>query len=96
MAELMIEEQDIINAICLQQAKNKSVTPEQVEVELFYEDDEGFFAEAAVNGMTVNMNTFDMTQALRLWIEEQLHQDPYATGIKFLLDDERGIIASLM
>ena len=96
MAELMIEEQDIINAICLQQAKNKSVTPEQVEVELFYDDDEGFFAEAAVNGMTVNMNTFDMTQALRLWIEEQLHQDPYATGIKFLLDDERGIIASLM
>ncbi len=96
MAELMIEEQDIINAICLQQAKNKSVTPEQVEVELFYEEDEGFFAEAAVNGMTVNMNTFDMTQALRLWIEEQLHQDPYATGIKFLLDDERGIIASLM
>ncbi|WOV85657.1 DUF2653 family protein [Sporosarcina jeotgali] len=96
MAELMIEEQDIINAICLQQAKNKSVTPEQVEVELFYEDDEGFFAEAAVNGMTVNMNTFDMTQALRLWIEEQLHQDPYATGIKFLLDDKRGIIASLI
>nr|WP_039042870.1 DUF2653 family protein [Sporosarcina sp. ZBG7A] len=96
MAELMIEEQDIINAICLHQAKNKSVTPEQVEVELFYDDDEGFYAEASVNGMTVNMNTFDMTQALRLWIEEQLHQDPYATGIKFLLDDERGIVASLM
>ncbi|REB10147.1 DUF2653 family protein [Sporosarcina sp. BI001-red] len=96
MAELMIEEQDIINAICIQQAKNKSVTPEQVEVELFYEDNEGFFAEADVNGMTVNMNTFDMTQALRMWIEEQLHQDPYATGIKFLLDDERGIIASLI
>ncbi|WP_370452920.1 DUF2653 family protein [Sporosarcina sp. BI001-red] len=92
----MIEEQDIINAICIQQAKNKSVTPEQVEVELFYEDNEGFFAEADVNGMTVNMNTFDMTQALRMWIEEQLHQDPYATGIKFLLDDERGIIASLI
>lgn len=92
----MIEEQDIINAICLQQAKNKSVPPEQVEVELFYDDDEGFFAQAFVNGMTVNMNTFDMTQALRMWIEEQLHQDPYATGIKFLLDDERGIVASLM
>lgn len=92
----MIEEQDIINAICLYQAKNKSTLPEQVEVELFYDDTEGFYAEAFVNGMTVIMNTFDMTQALRMFIEEQLHQDPYATGIKFLLDDERGIVASLM
>ncbi|MGG0642979.1 DUF2653 family protein [Sporosarcina gallistercoris] len=92
----MIEEQDIINSICLYQAKHKFVPADQVEVELFYDDAEGFYAEAFVNGMTVTMNTFDMTQALRMWIEEQLHQDPYATGVKFLLDDERGIIASLM
>lgn len=92
----MIEEQEIINAICLFQAKNKSVPPEQVEVELCYEDNEGFFAEVFVNNDKIIMNTFDMTQALRMWIEEQLHRDPYATGIKLLLDDEQGIIAELV
>ncbi|GKV68183.1 hypothetical protein NCCP2716_06810 [Sporosarcina sp. NCCP-2716] len=92
----MIEEQDIINAICLYQARQHDTEPETVEVELCYEDDEGFFAEAYVDGSKLTMNTFDMTQALRMWIEEQLHQDPYAAGIKLLLDDERGIVAALL
>ncbi len=92
----MIEEQDIINAICLYLARQHGTAPETVEVELCYEDDEGFFAEAYVNGGTLTMTTFDMTQALRMWIEEQLHQDPYAAGIKLLLDDERGIVAALI
>lgn len=92
----MIEEQDIINAICLYQAKQKAVAPDSVEVELCYEDDEGFFAEVYVHGAKLTMTTFDMTQALRMWIEEQLHQDPYAAGIKLLLDEERGIVAALI
>ncbi|WJY28367.1 DUF2653 family protein [Sporosarcina trichiuri] len=96
MAELMIEEQDIINAICLYQADRQNIAPESVEVELCYDDDEGFFANVYVNRMEIHMNTFEMTQALRMWIEQQLHQDPYAAGIKLILDDELGIVAALL
>lgn len=71
-------------------ASIKSILPEQVEVELCYNNSEGFHAEALLNGMTITMNTFDMTQALRKWIKEILHKDPYASGIKFILNDEKG------
>lgn len=96
MAELIIEEQDIINAICLHQADQQGVPPETVEVELCYEDEEGFYADVYAGSTEKRINTFEMTQALRSWIEHQLHQDPYAAGIKMLLDDERGIIAALL
>lgn len=95
MAEFVISEQDIVNAICIDQARKHQLEPEQVEVELFYDDDDGFSAEVFCNGQKQILNSFNMIQAIRLWIEEVLGQDPYAAGIKLLLDREEGIIASV-
>lgn len=92
MGQMIISEQDIINAICIDQSRKKYVQPEDVEVELMYDDDTGFSAEAYINGLKYNLQTLDMIEALRVWIEEMLNGDPYA-GIKLILDDEEGIIA---
>ncbi|MFK5709514.1 DUF2653 family protein [Lysinibacillus boronitolerans] len=93
MAQI-INEQDIINAICLSQAY-QNIRPEDVLVELTYEDDAGFGAEVEVNGQIEVLNTAAMIGALRVWIKDVLHGDPFSTGIELVLDDEEGIIAKL-
>ncbi|VEF46193.1 Protein of uncharacterised function (DUF2653) [Bacillus freudenreichii] len=94
MGQIIISEQDIINAICIDQARKKYVQPEEVEVELLYDDDNGFSAEAYVNGLPHRLQTIHIIEALRLWLDEVLDTDPFA-GIKLVLDDEEGIIAEV-
>lgn len=96
MAELIMSEQDIVNAICIDQAwKNEDLLPENVEVELIYDDDEGFTAEVEIPNRKYVIGSFDMIQSIRFYIKEVLQQDPYAASIKLLLDREEGIIASI-
>ncbi|UII56599.1 YxcD family protein [Cytobacillus spongiae] len=94
MEKFMIPEQDIINALCVYVARKKQVTPEDVEVELMYDDDYGFSAEVYVDGRQQILIMQNIIEALRLWLEEYLHRDPYS-GIKLVLDDEEGIIAHI-
>ncbi len=95
MEELTISEQDIVNAICLDLSNKHRTNPENVEVELMFEDDEGFSAEASINGRTHLLTSFDMIQAIRYWIGEVLHEDANAAGIRLVLDDEEGILATV-
>ncbi|HWO78724.1 MAG TPA: YxcD family protein [Bacillus sp. (in: firmicutes)] len=92
MEKLIISEQDIINALCVYIARKKQVKPEEVEVELMYDDDYGFSAEAYVHDRKQVLITKNIIEALRLWLDEFLHRDPFA-GIELVLDDIEGIIA---
>ncbi|WP_026692302.1 YxcD family protein [Peribacillus kribbensis] len=94
MEKLIISEQDIINAVCLYIARKKQIRPEEVEVELLYEDDYGFSAEVYTGGRKQVLITANLIEALRLFLDEYLHRDPYA-GITLVLDDEEGIIAEV-
>jgi hypothetical protein len=92
MERLILAEQEIINAVCVYISRKKQVKPEDVEVELMYDDDYGFSAEAFVDGRKQVLITGNLIEALRLWLDEFLNRDPYA-GIELVLDDEEGIIA---
>lgn len=95
MDQLTLSEQEIINAVCLFHAKFKNVNPEDVEVELMYDDDSGFTAEAYVGGDMEPYNTFNFIAAIRLYIEEQLNRDSMSARIVLDLHDEEGIIANI-
>ena len=95
MAKLTMYEQDIVNAICLEQARQHNILPEDIEVELAYNDDDGFSAEVDSRILKRVLHSFDIIKAIRFYIEEELKEDPYAAGIKLLLDREEGIIASI-
>lgn len=92
MEQLVLSEQEIINAVCIYVARKKQVRPEDVLVELFYDDDYGFSAEAYVNDRKQVLVMSNLIEAIRILLEEYLNRDPYA-GIKLVLDDEEGIIA---
>ncbi|MBM4761921.1 YxcD family protein [Bacillus sp. B15-48] len=92
MASVKVSEQDIVNAICLYIADKKQVAPEDVVVELMYDDDYGFSAETFVNGRKQILIKQNMIEALRMWIDQVLGEDPFS-GIELVLDDDEGIIA---
>lgn len=94
MESLIIPEQDIINAICLDVAKKTQIPPETVEVELFYDDEqeETFTGKATIDGQAYSLQTIHIIEALRLWLEEIIHTNPNR-GIQLQLDDEEGIVA---
>lgn len=93
MEKLIISEQDIINSICLNMANNKRMAPEEIEVELMFDDEAyGFSAEIYFNGRSQILTHRDLIECIRYWVEHQLNRNPYA-GIELKLDDEEGIIA---
>ncbi|MEH6948883.1 YxcD family protein [Peribacillus asahii] len=92
MEKLIIPEQDIINALCVYISRKKQIQPQDVEVELMYDDEYGFSAEVYWEGRKQVLITVNLIEALRLWLDEFLNRDPYS-GIELVLDDEEGIIA---
>ncbi|WPK11045.1 YxcD family protein [Lysinibacillus louembei] len=95
MEQLTLFEQDLINAICIFHARFKNVQPENVEVELMYDDLAGYTAEAYVNGQVELYNTVNFITALRLYIDEKLQRDSISARISLDIDDEAGMIANV-
>lgn len=95
MEKITLYEQEVINAICLFHAKFKNVNPEDVEVELMYDDESGFTAEAFINDDVQPYNTMNFIMAIRYYIEEQLKKDSMSARIVLVLHDEEGIIANI-
>lgn len=95
MEKIMLSEQDIINSVCLFHAKSKNRNPEEVEVELMYDDLAGYTAEAYIDGQMEFYNTVNLIMAIRLYIDEVLNRDSKSCRITLDLLDEEGIIAYL-
>lgn len=91
MSELILPEQDVINSICLFYAREKYIMPEDVEVQLIYDDDRGFEAEVFARGIEALYNEGNMISAIRLWIEEYHGMNPYSASIHLELSDEKGV-----
>lgn len=90
----IICEDDIINAICLSQAYHNDVALEQVEVELGY-DEEQYSAEVFLPGKSIMLDAGDMVGALRMWVKEQMHMDPFASRIQLQFNENDGIYATV-
>ncbi|CAM4377750.1 hypothetical protein BAMA_21165 [Bacillus manliponensis] len=92
METVKISEQELINALCVYIAKKRQVGPEEVLVELVY-DDYGFSAEVEVNGREQILIQANLIEALRLWLDNEYNINPFAARIQLELNDEEGIIA---
>lgn len=95
MEQIKLFEQDLINVICIFHAKFKNVLPQNIEVELMYDDIAGYSAEAIVNGQTDVYTNPNVITAIRLYIDEQLGKDSISARISLDIDDEEGMIANI-
>jgi hypothetical protein len=93
MGKIKVSEQDIINALCLHIAHKRQITPQEVDIELRYDDDYGFSAEAYVNDRKQVLITANIIEALRYWLETEMSIDPFSAALELVLDDDEGIIA---
>lgn len=96
MAPLIINEQDIVNAICLYESHEKNVEPDEVEVELIYDDEEEmtYWAEVTVNHKMEEIPTAKIIAGLRLWLNLYTELDGISAGLKLHFDETEGIYAS--
>ena len=95
MEKITLFEQDLVNALCEFHSRFRNVNPADVEVELMYDDETGYGAEADVNGQVDTYNQVNFITAIRLFIDENLQRDSMAARIQLDIDDEHGMVAYL-
>lgn len=92
MEEVVLSEQDVVNAICLSLADKKSASPADFQVELLYDEDYGFSAEAYFQGRRQVLVASNIIEAVRFWLDTEMHTDPFAASLKLELDQQQGIV----
>lgn len=93
METIVISEDQLINALCVYHARQINVMPENVEIELCFDDDEGYSADAYYNNRQDTYRVANMLSAIRAYLQEETNVDPYAASIRLEIDDEEGMIA---
>ncbi|MED1116531.1 YxcD family protein [Bacillus paramycoides] len=93
METIKISEQELINELCVYIAEKRQVGPEEVLVELMYDDDYGFSAEVEVNGRKQILIQANLIEALRLLLDREYNVNSFAARLQLELDDEEGIYA---
>lgn len=93
METMILSEDNLINALCIYHARQINVMPEDVEIELCFDDDEGYYADAYCKGRKDIYRVANMLAAIRVFLQEELNVDPYAASIRLEIDDEQGMIA---
>lgn len=93
MEKITISEQVLINAICLHVANKKQIQPQDVTVELMWDEEYGFSAEVFALERKQIFIEINLIEAIRYYLETQMLRNPYSAGIELVLDDAEGIIA---
>ncbi len=93
METIKLPEELLINAVCLYIAEKKQISPNDVTVELMWDDEVGFSAEVFALDRQQILVESNLIEAVRFLLQTQLNRDPYAAAIELVLDDEEGILA---
>ena len=93
MEKITFSEQLLINAICIHVASKKQIQPQEVEVELMWDEEYGFSAEVSSLGRQQIFIEVNLIEAIRYYLQTQMQLNPYTAGIELVLDEEEGIQA---
>lgn len=85
---MRLSEQEIMNAICIHIAERRQIKPEEVQVQLMYDDELGFSAEVLVGGRNQILIEGNMLEALERYVLDQYNQRIFRTDIELDIDDE--------
>ncbi|MCZ8513072.1 YxcD family protein [Paenibacillus filicis] len=85
---MRLNEQDIINAICLHMAERKQLHPSQVEVELMWDEDYGFSAEVFAEGRNQVIVAANILEAIERYLLKEHNLRVFRDQIRLILEDE--------
>jgi len=78
----------IVNAVCLNMAERHEIPVESVEVELLYDEDNGFSAEVWVQGRSRFLVEANLKEAIMRYVLNEYGQRVYPSQIELDVEDE--------
>ncbi len=78
---------EIVNAICLNLAERHQVPVESIQVELLYDEDNGYSAEVWVQGRSRYLIEANMKEAIMRYMETQYGRRVYPSQIALDVND---------
>jgi hypothetical protein len=85
---MRLSEQDIMNAICLHIAERKKIKPEQVQVQLMWDEDLGYSAEVLVDGRNQILIEANILEAIERYLFVLWDQRVFRSQISLEIDEE--------
>jgi len=90
---LRLSEQEIVNAICLHMAERKQILPTQVQVEMLWDEEQGFAAEVTAQGQMQEISAASILEAIERYLLKEHQMRVFRSQIRLDLQDE--IIADI-
>ncbi|BFH62127.1 hypothetical protein PAJ34TS1_27190 [Paenibacillus azoreducens] len=85
---LILSMDEIINAICLHMAERKRIRPQDVQVELCWDEDTGYTAEVWAEGRSQYLVESNMIEAILRYLHTEYNIRAYREQIMLDLDEE--------
>jgi hypothetical protein len=85
---MRLNEQDIMNAICMHIAERKQIKPDQVQVQLMWDEDLGYSAEVIAEGRNQIIVESNMLEAIERYLFNQWDKRVFRSQISLDIDDE--------
>jgi hypothetical protein len=93
--ELLLNEQDIVDSVCVYTAAMESTNPENIDVDLAYNPSYGFSAEVLAHRRTRNLTEQDLIDAVAIYLRDYHNFDPHRLLVELRFSENEGIIASV-
>ncbi|WP_019534188.1 DUF2653 family protein [Paenibacillus ginsengihumi] len=90
---MRLSEQEIVNAICLHMAERKQILPTQVQVEMLWDEEQGFAAEVTAQGQMQEISAASILEAIERYLLKEHQMRVFRSQIRLDLQDE--IIADI-
>lgn len=93
--ELLFNEQDLVDSVCVYTAAKEYTNPESVEADLMFNPSFGFSATANVHGRNRNLNEQDLIDAVAVYLRDYHNFNPDRLLVDLRFTENEGITASI-
>lgn len=94
--KLYFEEQDVIDAVCVYEASLHSYRPEQIDVDLQFNQERKCFASARLPYRTVDLNEQDLIDAIAVYLRDYHNFIPDRLRIELQFEQSTGVTADII
>lgn len=94
--ELVFNEQDLIDSVCVFTAGREYTNPESVDADLVFNPSFGFSASANVHGRVRNLNEQDLIDSVAVYLREYHNFNPDHLFVDLRFTETEGITASIL
>ncbi|RKN86605.1 DUF2653 family protein [Paenibacillus ginsengarvi] len=85
---MTLNQQELINAICEHMAERKGISPDQVSVQLEWEESLGFSAEITIDGRSHYIIEANMLEAVERYVLNHYNRRVFRSQLELDVEDE--------